>query len=96
MAFIYRAPEDEADTFGGAEIGEPVPGEHALDGNDEFFVVRGDSFEKRLRRGPEVLVQPDLAGLVEDADVHRAGVEVDAAVVPVLLGVEAHDGLLLG
>jgi hypothetical protein len=93
---IEGVPEDEADPFGGAEIGEPVPGEHALDGNDEVFAVRGDRVEERLRGRPEVAVQQDLARLVEDAQIHRAGVEIDAAVVLVLLGVKAHDGLLLG
>ena len=41
-------------------------------------------------------MEQHLARLVEDAEVHRAGVEIDAAVVLVLHGVEAHDGLLLG
>jgi hypothetical protein len=52
--------------------------------------------EERLRGRPEVAVQQDLARLVADARIHRAGVEIDAAVVLVLLGVKAHDGLLLG
>lgn len=37
-------------------------------------------------------MQQDLARLVEDADVHGAGVEIDAGVVLVLLGVEPHGG----
>jgi hypothetical protein len=45
---------------------------------------------------PRLRWQQDLARLVEDAQIHRAGVEIDAAVVLVLLGVKAHDGLLLG
>jgi hypothetical protein len=40
-------------------------------------------------------VQQDLAGLVEDAEVHGASMEVDAAIVLVLLGVESHKGLLV-
>ena len=40
-------------------------------------------------------MQQDLSGLVQDAEVHGAGVEVDAAVVLVLLGVESHKGLLV-
>jgi len=53
-----------------------------------------DSLEERLRRRPEVAVQQDLARLVEDAQVHGAGVEIDPAVVLVLLRVEPHEGLL--
>jgi hypothetical protein len=37
----------------------------------------------------------DVSGLVEDTDVEGAGVEIDSTVVPVLLGVESHRGLLL-
>jgi hypothetical protein len=38
---IEGVPQDEPDAFGGAEIGEPVPGEHALHGGDEPFAVNG-------------------------------------------------------
>ena len=43
---------------------------------------------------PHVAVQEHLARLVEDAQVHGACVQVDAAGVSVLLGVESHKGLL--
>jgi hypothetical protein len=46
--------------------------------------------EKRLGIGPEIAVQQNLALRVEDAQLHRAGVQVDAAVVLVGLGVESH------
>ena len=45
---------------------------------------------------PHVAVQEHLARLVEDAQVHGACVQVDTAVVRMLLGVESHDSLLLG
>jgi len=91
---IEGVAEDEGDPLGAAQVGEPVPGEHALDGNHEIFPVRRDSLEERLRGRPEVAVQQDLARLVEDADVHGAGMEIDAAGVLVLLRVEPHGGLL--
>ena len=56
----------------------------------EILPVRGDSLEERLRRRPEVAVQQDLARRVENTEVHGAGVEIDAAVVLVLLGAEPH------
>ena len=40
------------------------------------------------------LVQDNLAGLVEDAQVHCPGVQIDPAVESVRLVVEAHHGLL--
>jgi hypothetical protein len=39
-------------------------------------------------------VQQDCSSLVEDAEVHGASMEIDAAVVSVVLGVESHKGLL--
>lgn len=46
------------------------------------------------RIGGVVLVQDRLAALVEDAEVHASGVQIDAAVESVLLLVESHRGLL--
>src|SRR5581483_4633607 len=40
-----------------------------------------------------VAVEDDIAGLVEDAQVHRPGVQVDPCVESVLLRVEPHRGL---
>jgi hypothetical protein len=39
-------------------------------------------------------VDQRLTGLIKDADVHAACMEIDSAVVTVLLGVESHRGLL--
>lgn len=74
----------------GAQVGQPVPGEDALDGDDEVLTVGGDHLEESLRPGLYVAVDEDFAGLVQDADVHGSGVQVDAAVVAVLLGVKSH------
>jgi len=51
------------------------------------------------RIGGEVLVQEDGSGLVEDAQVHGSGVQIDAAIESVRsfiggLLVKAHHGLL--
>jgi hypothetical protein len=86
--------EDELDPLPSAEIGEPVPGEHALDGDDEVVTVGRDGLYKGLRMTPHVLVQEDLALPVEDAQVHGLGMQIDPAVVGVRLGVESHGSLL--
>jgi hypothetical protein len=82
--------EDEGDAFVGTEVGEPVPGEHAFDGDDETLSIRGNGFEESLRVGFHVTVKQRLTGLVEDADVHHPGMQVDAAVKWVLGGVKSH------
>ena len=58
--------------------------------HDEALAVRGDRLEECLGRRPEIALEDDLAGGIEDAHVHRVRVEVDAAVKAVLARVESH------
>jgi hypothetical protein len=92
---VEGVAEDEGDVLATAEVGEPVPGEDALDGDDEAFTVRAHDLEEVFGRGGDVLVDEDPPLAVEDADEHRSGVKVDAAVEGVALGVKSHRGLLL-
>ena len=80
----------EVHPFGRAQVRQPAPGEDALDGHDEALAVGGHDLEEGLRRGPEVLVDENLALGVEDADVHRSGVQSDPAPVPVRAAGESH------
>jgi hypothetical protein len=82
--------EDKGNLLLGAEISEPVPAEQALDGDDESVAEGGDGLEEGVGVGGEVHVVDDLAGAVEEAQVHGPGVPIDAAVESMLLGVEAH------
>ena len=82
--------EDERDVFLGAQVGKPVPGEHAFDRHDNIGPVRGNGSEKGFRVRLHMAGYPDLAPLVEDADVHHAGMQVDAAVKWVLRVVKSH------
>ena len=72
--------EDERDRCIGAEVGEPVPGEQACDRDDESRPIRSHDVAQGLRGRLHVTVEQRLTGLVEDADVHRTGMQVDAAV----------------
>ena len=56
--------EDEGDVLPGAQVGEPVPGEDALDGDDEVVAVGRDGCEEPLGVARDVPVQEDLAVLV--------------------------------
>jgi len=67
-----------------------VPGEDVLDGDDQVVPVGGDRAEEDPRVTADGLLEEDLAGLVEDAERHGAGVQVDPTVVLVLAGVESH------
>src|SRR5262245_29486876 len=83
--------EDKRDACVGTEVGEPVPGEHAFDGDHNPLSIRSNDVQEGLRVGFHVTVHEDRAALVEDADVHRSGMQVDAAVKWMLGGVEAHE-----
>ena len=82
--------EDKRDTFVGTQVGQPVPGEHTRDCDHHPLSIRSNGFEEGLRVGVHMAMHEDLAALVEDADVHHTGVQVDAAVKWVLCGVKSH------
>jgi hypothetical protein len=86
--------EDEIDPLPGAQVGHPVPAEETLDGDDEVLAVGSQGFEEFVWIAGELLVDQRLTGLIKDADVHAACMEINSAVVTVLLGVESHRGLL--
>src|SRR5215510_2011497 len=54
---IKGMPQDKSEALLGAEVGEPIPGKHALDSHDEPLAVRGDSLEKGVWSGLHVAVQ---------------------------------------
>lgn len=88
--------EDELDPLPAAEVGQPVPGEDTLDGDDEALAEGFDGLQERLGCRADVLVEEDSALPVENAEVHGPGVQVDAAVGSVGLRVESHGPLLKG
>jgi hypothetical protein len=79
--------EDERDTCVGTEVGEPVPGEHTRDRHDNPLSIRGHGVQKGFRSSFPIAMHQNLAALVEEADVHGAGMHIDAAVKWVLGGV---------
>src|SRR5215218_7352189 len=86
--------EDERDALFGAQVSDPVPTEETLDGDDEVFAVRSQGPKELVSVTVELLMDQGLTGLIKNADVHVASMEVNPAVVTVLLGVESHRGLL--
>jgi len=77
-----------------AQVCYPVPAEEALDGDDEVLLVGLERCEQRLSVTGELSMEQGVSCLVEDAHVEAASVQVDSAVMPVLLGVKSHGGLL--
>ncbi|HDL85655.1 MAG TPA: hypothetical protein ENH11_04925 [Candidatus Acetothermia bacterium] len=57
----------------------------------DIFPVGFDCLEEDFGVCPDISVQDCLSLLVEDAQVHFAGVEVDSAVKFMLSGVKSHE-----
>ena len=93
MAFMYKCvAEHEIDVFICAQIGQPVPGKHALGADDQVFAKTLDGSQEVEWLGPHVPMQPLVPLTIEDAQVHPSGVQIDAAIEFVLLIVESHHG----
>ena len=88
--------QDEGDGLVLAQVGEPVPGEHALAADDQAVAEGRDGVEKGLGLGGKIRLEDGLAGVVENVDVHASGVQIDAGVKSVLTGVAAHVPCLRG
>src|SRR4029450_4094608 len=88
---VESVPQDKGDFLFSAEIGEPIPGEHAFDRDDEPLTVGSNGLEERFRSGFHITVQQGLTIVAHDADVHGPGMQVDTAVKLVWVGVESHE-----
>jgi hypothetical protein len=88
---IEGTTQDEGDVLVRTGVGEPVPGENTLDGHDQAMPIRGHGFEEGFRRGFHLAVQQEFPVAAQNTDIHASGIQVDAAVKWVLIGVESHE-----
>jgi hypothetical protein len=88
---IEGMAKNEGEVLSGTKIGEPVPAEDALGGDDEVIAEGCDSLKEEFGIASQVAMKNDVAGLVfEDAEMQGPSVEVDSAVVSMTAGVETH------
>src|SRR5262249_57799791 len=87
---VQGMAQDKRDRLLGAEVGEPVPAEQALDGDDQPLAEGFDGGQEGIGPRRQVLVVDHLAVRIEDAQVHGPGMQIDAAVKSVRLRVETH------
>ena len=73
-----------------AEVGEPIPGKHALAADDQAGTIRRDGVAKGVGAGGQIGFEDGLAIVVEDVREHAPCVKIDAGVECVRLVVEAH------
>jgi len=60
---VQGMTEDKRDAFVGTEVGEPVPGEHAFDSDDETLAIRSNDVQEGIRVGFHVTRPQNLAAL---------------------------------
>jgi hypothetical protein len=68
-----------------------VPGEEAFNGHDPTVTIGCHGPEKGVGSGLHVAVQHDCTLVTQDTDIPASGMQVDAAVKWVLVGVESHE-----
>lgn len=88
---IERVPQDKRHPCLGTQVSQPVPGEDTFNRDHHLFTIGGNGLEQRLRAGGQMAMHHDVTVLVQDANVHAPGVQVDATIELVLLGVESHE-----
>jgi hypothetical protein len=86
---VEGVPQAKGDFWCSAELGEPLPGEHAFDRDDEPLTVGSNGLEERFRSGFHLTVQQGLTIVAQDADLHGTRMQVETAVKLVWVGVEA-------
>ena len=74
----------------GASIRQPVPRENAFDGDSDVVPERTDRLKQQFRVCLHVAMKNDRAGLVENAQVHGSCVQINSAVMRMLLRIEFH------
>ena len=74
----------------GTKIGYPVPAENAFYADNDIVQIREKQFEQYLWIRIDVFVNHGFPFLVEDANIHFPGMQVDAAVVLMLLVIKFH------
>jgi hypothetical protein len=82
--------KDKNDVVFSAKISEPIPAKDAFNPDHDTFDEWENEFEKSFRIGFDILVYKDFSILRQDADIHFSCMQIDAAVIVVLLFVKSH------
>jgi len=88
---VEGMPEDKGETFARTQVSQPLPREDTFDRHDKIITIRRNDLEEGLGACLEVLMHQNLPSLVEDAHIHRPGVEIDPTVCLMLFGVKSHE-----
>jgi hypothetical protein len=86
---VQGVAQQEGNALAGTQVGQPVPGEDAFDADHKILAVGRHGLEERLGRRFQLAVDKDLPITVQDTDIHRPGVQIDATGKLMRLGVES-------
>src|ERR671919_1621145 len=90
MACIERAcPRTNGSPSWAHRSASQVPGEETFNRDHHLFTRGGNGLEPRLRGGGQIAMHHEVTILVQEAHVQAPGMQVDAAVKLVWLGVES-------
>jgi hypothetical protein len=83
--------EDNRQPLPSTQISKPVPGEEACNADNQIRTIGCNRLEKGVWSRWHMAVDQDFPTLVQDANVHGPGMQVDPAVKLMLFGVESHE-----
>jgi hypothetical protein len=87
---MYRAwPRTKGMFSSQAEIGQPIPAEHAFDADDNILPIRLERLEKGLGFSLDVTMEENVFRIIKDAEAHFVRMQVNSAVILVGYGVES-------
>jgi hypothetical protein len=86
--------KNKGDVVLGTEVSKPVPTKDAFHPHDNIIEIRKDQLKKGFGISFDILMHFGFSLLVQDADIHFSCVQIDTAIVFVLLDVKFHLGLL--
>src|SRR5262249_25368105 len=71
------------------QVSQPIPREDTCDRHDDIVTIGGDDLQESCGGGCGVLVHQALPVMVQEAEGHRPGMQIDATVRFVLFGGES-------
>jgi hypothetical protein len=88
---VEGVPKAKRQPLSSTQVSKPVPREETFNSDDNSLSIGGNGLEQRLRACGQIPMHHDLPVVIQNTDIHGAGMQIDAAVTLVLLGVKSHE-----
>ena len=86
---VEGVPEDKGQVLSSPQVSMPVPLEDTFDSDDHIIPIGCNSLEQHLRACWHLPMHLDHAVVVQNTDRYGPGMQIDAAVKLVLVGIES-------